>query len=181
MVPFLKHPQPFDDESLSGYLFRLAILNFCSLKMIYSELKLNHRVSNYYIDTANISDADFKWLSEKTKCQYDVLSNLRFITIDNSNIFYLYNNKINISNISSTKAKVCPLCLLKHEYIRKIWSLVNVTACPFHQIELIDKCENCNENISWIKCNIFRCGCGHNHKNSIVIKAKAESLYNVKS
>ncbi|WP_084134690.1 TniQ family protein [Paenibacillus harenae] len=51
--------------------------------------------------------------------------------------------------LSKISAKVCPACLSENEYFRLFWHHVNVTACPFHLTLLIDRCQKCNEDITW--------------------------------
>jgi hypothetical protein len=168
MKRLIHHPSPYDDESLSGYLLRISILNqYKNPKYIYDDLSVfqNKRIFSYYIDTTKLEVGDLDILSELTCCTQNTFINLRFEETDNQ--MYMFDKfPISLTAISTLKAKVCPLCLVENEYFRKAWSLLNVTACPHHKVMMVDQCQNCSRSISWKQVNIFKCSCGHLYKNT---------------
>ncbi|MGE7823326.1 TniQ family protein [Paenibacillus sp. NPDC093718] len=168
----MNQPLPYEDESLTGYILRLSIANYYpSLKYIYDELSVfqNKRIFSYYLDTLMLDDCDLAKLSALAGSSLDILRNLMFCEVDKANQMYVYNKSVfSLTAICTLKAKLCPLCLKENEYIRKIWGLVNVTACPYHKVMMVDQCQNCSKKILWTQSNIFMCSCGHSHKNSKV-------------
>lgn len=56
---------------------------------------------------------------------------------------------------------VCPECLAQDSYLRHYWSHTYVIACPYHKIQLIDRCDHCGELLSPNRDHIGRCNCGH--------------------
>jgi hypothetical protein len=55
---------------------------------------------------------------------------------------------------------VCPDCL-DEPYLRHYWEHTYVTACPYHRIQLVDRCSDCGEMLSLHRYHIDRCDCGH--------------------
>lgn len=56
---------------------------------------------------------------------------------------------------------VCPACLSDDAYLRHSWEHAYVTACPYHRIQLVDRCDDCGELLSPHRDYIDRCECGH--------------------
>jgi hypothetical protein len=56
---------------------------------------------------------------------------------------------------------VCPDCLVEEGYLRHYWSHTYVTACHRHDINLVDRCNECDEMLSPNRYHIDRCECGH--------------------
>lgn len=56
---------------------------------------------------------------------------------------------------------VCPACLSESPHLRHHWEHAYVTACPQHQIMLVDECNSCGEPLSPERLYIGLCSCGH--------------------
>jgi hypothetical protein len=56
---------------------------------------------------------------------------------------------------------VCPACLAESLYLRHQWEHTYVTACPKHQIQLVDQCNACGKGLSPERLYIGLCSCGH--------------------
>lgn len=56
---------------------------------------------------------------------------------------------------------VCPACLAESPYLRHHWGHTYVTACPQHQILLVDQCNACGKHLSTERLYIGLCSCGH--------------------
>lgn len=54
----------------------------------------------------------------------------------------------------------CPACLIEHPYHRSWWDLTAVTACPFHAIEIVDRCE-CDKPLRHGEHAIGQCRMAH--------------------
>lgn len=61
--------------------------------------------------------------------------------------------------IRPNQNKICPSCLQESNYIRKIWELVPVTACPIHKCLLVEECPNCLKHITWTRSGVSICQC----------------------
>lgn len=55
--------------------------------------------------------------------------------------------------------KVCPQCLFEAAYIRRVWELALVTACPIHRCLLLDICPSCGKRITWSRNKVAVCPC----------------------
>lgn len=56
--------------------------------------------------------------------------------------------------------QVCQKCLRTNGYARAVWDFLYVTACPEHQIELIERCGACGNYLSWLRPGVDVCRCG---------------------
>ncbi|MFW1859396.1 TniQ family protein [Acinetobacter defluvii] len=54
--------------------------------------------------------------------------------------------------------RYCPICLGESAYLKKLWMLKPIYACPIHLCFLIDSCPNC-ENPITLKAGIQNCAC----------------------
>lgn len=54
--------------------------------------------------------------------------------------------------------RYCPICLGESAYLKKLWMLKPIYACPIHSCFLIDSCPNC-ENPITSKTGIQNCSC----------------------
>ncbi|SDH77640.1 TniQ family protein [Paenibacillus typhae] len=162
VLPQPLHPKPFYDESLSGFLLRFSLINRIPPRFLYGKLEkfMEKQISNYCIDREILNDRDLKFIANISNNKIEDISNMRIT--ENK----IHGNLISYDDLETVKAKVCPYCLSDIEYIRKIWLLSIVTACPHHKVQLIDCCSICSKDISWRRGNLFICTCGHRHKKS---------------
>ncbi|WP_217562612.1 TniQ family protein [Paenibacillus sp. GbtcB18] len=180
MFKLLSRPSPKLDESISSYLIRSAQSNRINPKYIYKLLSVyeDSRMHSFFLDTTVISEKDLNLLESILGFEGELLQQLFIVSFDESKIYYRYfNANVNMNSICTRKLKVCSLCLQEKNYIRKIWSLINLTSCPIHSCMLIDKCQKCSKSMTWWNSDIFRCSCGHEYKNSNLAAANEESLY----
>lgn len=50
---------------------------------------------------------------------------------------------ISVDFVRFSAPKLCPECLRQANYYRRFWDLLPVTACPEHEVLLIDSCQGC--------------------------------------
>ena len=55
--------------------------------------------------------------------------------------------------------RVCPACLEERLHHRACWDLALLTACPVHQIRLVERCPRCRRLFGW-NGDLARCRCG---------------------
>lgn len=74
--------------------------------------------------------------------------------------------------------RFCPICLSENAYLKKLWMLKPLYACPIHSCFLIDSCPNC-ENPITSKTGIQNCACcGFElHKAPIREAQSIETIY----
>jgi hypothetical protein len=180
MSELLNRPQPLFDESISGFLMRLALSNYKDKpQYVYKLLSIYNqkRINSYYFDTTLLNDDDLFLLSELACCDRASLEKL-FIKVkaESANTFEFFDAILDSTALSIRKVKICPMCLQQSKYIRKIWSLVNFTACPHHKIMLVDRCNQCSKPLSWWSPRVFQCDCGFEYEKSKTVCASLDCL-----
>jgi hypothetical protein len=174
----LSRPKP--DENLVGYILRLTELNYCKTP---NWLLKFCGIGYYYAHIGTLV------LVEKSK---ELSSLSRIISIDSTELLSLACQSVNTETrpnknlffgspvprllIRSPRLKVCPSCLRESNYIRKIWDLVPVTACPTHKLILLDKCPGCDKYITWKRKKVSVCTCGCDWRNYICDTVETSDL-----
>lgn len=57
--------------------------------------------------------------------------------------------------------RICPQCLFEGGYCFAQWDFSLVCACERHACALIDRCPFCQRALSWNRCSLSACDCGH--------------------
>lgn len=125
---FLIRPYPQVDESLVGYMIRVALANrIRSLSHFRSlvEVKLPEFERNI------ISEDSLNKLSTLTNQTAAKLKRM------SSNLFHeeLKNDHFNMI-MTRRMVQFCPLCIEEGAYHRKIWLISGVIICPMHEVKL---------------------------------------------
>ena len=55
--------------------------------------------------------------------------------------------------------RLCPLCLGEHGHHRAIWDLMCIAVCPVHAVRLADACRTCGNVLQWTGADLTRCTC----------------------
>ena len=55
--------------------------------------------------------------------------------------------------------RLCPLCLGEHRHHRAVWDLMCIAACPVHAVRLVDACRTCGQALQWTGTDLTRCNC----------------------
>ena len=72
---------------------------------------------------------------------------------------------------------ICPLCVAESPYARNYWEHTYVTACPKHQVLLIDQCHACGEHFSPERLYIGLCSCGSNLSSMTAMPATKAQIW----
>ena len=137
----------FADESLNGYLLRLAEENFLGsttalLRPIGIRLK------------AQYSPRELQAIAEYHGLELQQLQRLAsFPTINGSLVTGAFMRKAAIA--------VCPECLGQADYIRQAWHHELFTACPTHRVLLMEQCPECDAPAELNRGAVSRCRCGY--------------------
>lgn len=62
--------------------------------------------------------------------------------------------------ISLSRRRACPGCLAASAHHRAAWDLTLAGACPEHRARLIDACPSCRAPLGWTHPSIATCACG---------------------
>ncbi len=169
-MKFLVHPKPFKDESLKGYIARIATLNGCeSPSWVYQEAGLTGK-KNKIINANKISPSkvSLKMLAELTDTQESELWNLTFYNefgdFEETSFNNTIINYLKMSSLNNLNTKICPLCLKENLYFRKLWELTIYNVCHKHNCLMVCKCPKCNSNVNLRISPIGQCECGFEYK-----------------
>lgn len=72
---------------------------------------------------------------------------------------------------------ICPLCIADSPYARHHWEHAYVTACPKHQVLLIDQCHACGEHFSPERLYIGLCLCGNDLSSMTAMPATQAQIW----
>ncbi|MCZ8514357.1 TniQ family protein [Paenibacillus filicis] len=141
MKPLLNRPQIYTDESVEGYMYRLA--------------QANHR---------EVSELELKYPTLNSEERDQFLVNLINLSRQNfSDANLLYNYRINRLTLPQWKenlyTRFCPKCLDKSAYHRIMWCLTHHTYCVTHLVYLVDCCPRCDTKTTIIDTVKGVCRC----------------------
>lgn len=162
MLAFLLKPHA--DESLNGYLQRLAAENFLSsanqfLRTQGLVLKLQYTPAELE-SLARLSQQDVALLQQMAEFR-QVHGSLR-------SGYFLRRKGI----------AVCPACLAEAPYVRQAWHHELVTACPTHALQLLDECPQCARVIEPDRGSVLVCRCGQSLcQPDLAVEAAAADLW----
>jgi len=159
----LRTAAPNSDESLSGYIIRLAELNDYDtpswiLQLACIRQYMQSKVYFSFDDSLNLLP-----LATLTGVEENKLASLIYKPVDPSSRkfsnYFVFGSPVPKYIIRPHLFKVCPGCLRDSTYIRKVWELIPVTACPIHKCVLLDKCPNCKRRLPYNRNSVSRCQC----------------------
>ncbi len=144
---------PIIDESLAGYIVRLA------------ERNAFERVG-WLLDLAGIPtgrsmffEPDLKRLSGLARVPVTALECMRIGEGTGGDCLFR-GRPIRRIHVRTRDRRLCPGCLVESPHVRRCWDLSVVQVCPRHLLRLIERCEACGKAISWLNPSICHCRCG---------------------
>jgi hypothetical protein len=181
----LRTASPYKDESLAGYILRLTEKNYYeSPRWIWQLAGLSQYICNpnrLFPPQDNLDR-----LSQATGVKEDILWSMTFPPVNpQTGILSSPFSKVAVFNqvtlrymIHTQTTKVCSQCLVESLYVRKLWDLSFVTACPVHRCLLIDQCVNCRKYLTWWRSKVAQCPCGFDWRElNVVPLPEAEVVF----
>lgn len=146
--------KPLPDESLIGFIFRLAarrrmssawrLASSCGFERFTNQPKpewLRSLAAVAQLEPASLEAISFGPPDDRRGTFRDVVLP--------SNVF---------DGIGGVRRRVCPRCLSESAHHRTFWHLSFVAACPVHCLELVDHCRSCGGWLNWLGRDLARCG-----------------------
>jgi hypothetical protein len=169
----LRHPIPFENESLSNYLIRLSQSNSCPVEWIYNKLFITKDTAYYYLNTL-IKLHQLKTIAKITNMEIEEIISLTIYRFNRFNITkenlgaksYLYKNT----------SQCCPLCMNENPYHRIYWHLKYIRVCLEHNILLISHCTYCGIELKAKNVIEGKCSCGEYIKNMKVVPCENRKI-----
>ena len=170
---FLRHPLPHPDESISGYLIRLAESNGYRRCDAWSLFGLDGERLNGKSETLAYiyGCGDYSVLSRRTGFGGEQLKSLAYKPVQPGSqwlagTYELFGHELSNRILRYKISSLCPQCLTEKSYQRKIWDLLPLTACPLHKCLLLDCCPDCGKPIAYRRDLVCFCPCGYDFRNT---------------
>ena len=145
---------PLSDESLIGFIFRLAkrrrmssgrrLAFACGFDRLTNRPRpewLGALATRAEVDAASLEAISFGPPDDRRGVFHGVVLP--------SNVF---------DGRGAAARRVCPHCLTESPHHRAIWDLFFIAVCPVHHVELIDQCRSCGHWLAWFGRDLTRCG-----------------------
>ena len=171
----LRTPEPFEDESLMGYVLRLTDENgYDTTSWIFNLAGLNITADSWSVLYRPAFDPTaLRRVLGLTRAEYSALG-YRNVTTGQSMPFS--DRYLSAEFIRFSAPKVCPECLRERNYYRHFWDLLPLTSCPTHGLVLIDSCPGCSRHLSWRRKKVSICRCGYDWRTSRSVAADGAGL-----
>ncbi len=148
---------PVPGESLTGFMIRLAERNGVDKPQL-----LASSIGNPFTtpQAMAFSPFDLEPMSEAIGVETTALLHMTYWPIGRGPKVRFLSATVDHRLVSLKRRKVCPECLAEEPYHRAVWDLRLVSACPRHEVRLIDCCQECGRHFGWQTSSIVRCACG---------------------
>jgi hypothetical protein len=171
----LRTPEPFEDESLMGYVLRLTDENgYGATSWIFDLAGIKIKANSWFVLYSPVFDsAALQRVLGLTHAEYDAL---RYVNNTSRRSVTFSDQSLPAEFIRFSTPKVCPACLREANYYRRYWDLLLLTSCPAHGLVLIDSCPGCGRRISWARKQVSVCRCGYDWRTGRPAVADADGL-----
>lgn len=155
-----QHPAPFPDESLYGYILRLAEANGYSTPFAIFRLadlaKHPNRAGSIRVEQlARITNRDTAELDRFSYAPRNCLRpTARFLMLR------LLGHDVRRQDLRTLHPSFCPDCVQEKGYVESHWDLAYMVACPVHHRPALSQCPGCKNPLSWFRRGLSVCRCG---------------------
>jgi len=173
----LRTPPLEYDESLLGYVIRLTEANhYDNGSWVTNHARLNVNFSMGGWMRLNRDDTDLTSLETLTGLHHGTLESLKYQVARWKRTVRFQGISLSAAVMKLNCPKVCSACLRESNYCRRVWDLLSYTACPQHQVVLLDTCPGCRGRVSWARSRVSRCRCGFDLRNAPEVKVSQSKL-----
>lgn len=167
----LRRPTPYQNESLMGYLCRVAetngydspywLLEFASCSPWLATRKQSlQRLSHLFGVLPQQLSHRCYWPCEGKPTEYQFGQT------------HVLRHMINL-----TRPRICPHCLSEGNFRRQIWDMSVIACCPDHGTALIDYCPTCLAGFQWQHAKVNECStCGQRLSQIKTSQAPTDAL-----
>jgi hypothetical protein len=169
-----------EDESLSGFVARLAECNFYDgPRSIFDllQLRTGKRILSI-LDVASDRDQLHALECLAAMPERSLLGAHWYEVQSVAEVHYgVQGVPIPLDALMTEHAQVCPLCLAEGGYAKQEWDYSAVTVCSAHSSTLIAECAACGEELSQLRPRLTHCGeCGADLRLARVEAASVEEV-----
>jgi len=155
--PLPTHPlqtSPYDDESLIGFVFRLA-----KRRMVIGHAVFEQAGIQWPSNRLSLNE-----LESLSKITGTPLADLQRISYGQSGSQWMWFRGRKLPSVLLggwlASRRFCPACLSESAHHRPWWDLTIISICPVHRLKLLDTCETCGKKPTWRGAGVDRCMCG---------------------
>ncbi|MFC3530912.1 TniQ family protein [Vogesella facilis] len=161
----LFRPAPTENESLAGYLLRLAEANCLgSVREVLALLNQSSQDVGQPSLIPQFSVYSLESLSQSLGHPVEAFRG-KILPLDvriGRTRRFTFANAIWPLDILRYKTRAwCPLCLKEKNFHDAQWDWRIVTWCPHHQILLMERCPGCQQPVYWRSTKLKFCACGY--------------------
>jgi hypothetical protein len=175
MTPFMlvRHPGPFETESLTGYMLRLSEVNGYMTPWSICQLA---GLRQSEIRTTGIPIAK---LAAITNRRVSELERIAFTPPPGKPRWAsLLSHPMLPTELNVTNPMFCPQCVSERGFIEAHWHLRLMVACPVHLRPGVTRCHKCLRPIRWFRPGLLECQCGESlqFESETILSARDVSL-----
>lgn len=178
MMRLLRFIQPFQDECISSYIYRLGQANFCNGTWILDEIGYSNKAKLYLIDYINSEDLLgrlSKFLNISVEVIYWMTIHRYSSSLWNPNAYNGRRKGKPIELLIRERPVFCPYCLDEKQYCRIYWYLKPIKRCVIHDTDLSDRCPYCSKLLNPFIIASSVCSCGKSLALKIISAIKYDS------
>lgn len=82
--------------------------------------------------------------------------------------YRIFSTWIDSQYLNFAHFKICSKCISETGIINRLWSIIPLTACPRHNVLLLDRCPACSKHLSWQRAKVVECQCGYDLRDATV-------------
>lgn len=148
-------PPILPNESLAGYLFRLATENgYPTSAWVAGDVGLHHCGTRP-------AQSTLVRLHELTGQPFEDFRRASSESEGNKGDLILQGHKLRYRSVNHFYSRLCPGCVVENPYHRQVWNVVEADCCPIHKVNLIWKCPECGKGLRWQRASLQHCPLGH--------------------
>lgn len=157
--PLIVTPQPMPNESLKGYILRVAEAN--GYPSVNGMLK--HAGMTEYEIRSSIPNLDKLKLLVASQ-----LDEFEFLTWQKTYYSHQlsFNQNVPKLYLHSQRPHICPVCILERGYISTFSEIKYAVVCPEHAVLTINQCPACGKGLSIFRRGLSVCNCGYDFLDS---------------
>ena len=151
----VRHPAPFQTESLPAYLLRLTDLNG------YRSPADLYRLAGMKRDETSISNLNTSKLASIASQPTQVLRRISLRPpTSHPHSLNLLEHLVSKTDLTLTAATVCKACVDETGFVEGHWHIGLMVACPVHERAAIWFCGRCKKRVTWNRRGLLTCRCG---------------------
>lgn len=164
---------PYPDESLAGFLIRLAERNG-----VQSPKVLASSIGSPFSTVEAVAKRafDLSPMSKAIGVDISTLEGMTYWPTGRADEVRFLGTTVDVGMILLKHRRACPQCMQEMQFHRAVWDLRIATACPVHKVRVIDRCQKCGRHLLWRAPTISRCTCGADIRTMVSEPVHASEL-----